>query len=214
MTFLYFLIKSANFFISISISFIPKAVSFCSFNSNIEFTCFSVKEYKFLLFLFSTNFISFNDLFIFHLYLSNNFFASSGFLEDLIILIILSIFSTLTDKPINIWALSSDLIKSYLVFLITTSCLNFRKLSKNSFKLHVFGLLSTIAKVLKPNELSIDVYLNNWRFTVSGSIFLLKSIATLIPSLLDSSLISLTPSIFLSLTNSAIFSFNEDLLTW
>ena len=36
-----------------------------------------------------------------------DFFASSGVLEDLIIFIILSRFSTETDKPIKIWALSS-----------------------------------------------------------------------------------------------------------
>ena len=75
-------------------------------------------------------------------------------------------------------------------------------------------MLSTIAKVLKPKELSIDVYLNNCLFTVSGSTFDLKSIATLIPSLLDSSLISLMPSIFLSLASSAILSFNTDLFIW
>ena len=44
--------------------------------------------------------------------------------------------------------------------------------------------------------------------------FDLKSMATLIPSLFDSSLISLIPSIFLSLTSCAILSFKADLLTW
>ena len=34
------------------------------------------------------------------------------------------------------------------------------------------------------------------------------------PSLLDSSLMSLIPSIFFSLTSCAILSFNTDLLTW
>ena len=76
------------------------------------------------------------------------------------------------------------------------------------------GLLSTIANVLNPNELSIDVYLNNCLFTVSGSTFDLKSMATLIPSLFDSSRISLIPSIFLSLTSSAIRSLSTDLFTW
>ena len=134
-------------------------------------------------------------------------------MDDLIILITLSIFSTLTDKPINIWALSSAFFKSYLVFLTTTSSLNFKKFSKKSLRLQVFGLLSTIARLLNPNELSIEVNLYNCRLTVSGSTFLLRSIATLNPSLLDSSLISLIPSIFFSLTNSAIFSFRLDLLT-
>ena len=112
------------------------------------------------------------------------------------------------------WALSSGFFKSNLVFLITISSLNFKKFSKKSLRLQVFGLLSTIAKLLNPKELSIDVYLYNCLFTVSGSTLLLRSIATLIPSLFDSSLMSLIPSIFLSLTSSAIRSFKIDLFTW
>ena len=160
------------------------------------------------------SFINFDDLVNFHFVFNSIFFASSGFLDDLIIFMTLSKFSTLIERPRRICALSSDFFKSYFVFFITTSSLNFKKLSKNSFKLQVFGFLSTIANVLNPNELSIDVYLNNCLFTVSGSIFLLRSIATLIPSLFDSSLMSLIPSIFLSLTNSAILSFKLDLFTW
>ena len=81
--------------------------------------------------------------------------ASSGVFEDLIILIILSKFSTDTDSPINMCALSSALFKSNLVFFTTTSSLNDKKLVKKSLRLHVSGFPSTIAKVLKPNELSI-----------------------------------------------------------
>ncbi len=148
---------------------------------------------------------------IFHLVFSKDFFASSGFFEDLINFITLSIFSTLTERPTSICALSSAFLRSYLVFLITTSSLNFKKFSIKSFRLQVLGLLSTIANELKQKEFSIEVYLYNCLFTVSGSIFLLKSIATLIPSLLDSSLISLIPSIFLSLTSYAFSSFKLDL---
>ena len=126
----------------------------------------------------------------------------------------LSRFSTDTESPINMCALSSAFCNSNFVFFITTSSLNFKKFSKKSFKLQVFGLLSTIAKVLKPNELSMDVYLYNCLLIVSGSTLDLKSIATLIPSLLDSSLKSLIPSIFLSLTSWAIFSISKDLFTW
>ena len=72
----------------------------------------------------------------------------------------------------------------------------------------------TIARVLKPKELSILVNLYNCLRTVSGSTAFLSSITTLIPSLLDSSLKSLIPSIFLSLTSWAILSINTDLLTW
>ena len=96
---------------------------------------------------------------IFHLLIKRDFFASSGVFDDLIILIILSKFSTDTDKPIKIWARSSAFFKSNFVFLMTTSSLKLKKFSKNSFKLQVFGFLSTIAKVLNPKELSIEVYL-------------------------------------------------------
>ena len=58
------------------------------------------------------------------------------------------------------------------------------------------------------------VSLYNCLLIVSGSTPLLSSITILIPSLFDSSLISLIPSIFLSLANKAIFSFKIDLLTW
>ena len=42
--FLNFAIRSASFLISISISFIPRAVSFCNLNSKIAKTCDSVKR--------------------------------------------------------------------------------------------------------------------------------------------------------------------------
>ena len=168
----------------------------------------------FLPFFPSTKEISFWDLLIFHLVFSIDILASSGVFDDRIIFIILSKFSTETDNPISIWARSSAFWRSNLVFLITTSSLKVKKLDKKSFSVQVWGFPSTIAKVLKPNELSIWVFLYNCLFIVSGSTPFLKSIATLIPSLLDSSLISLIPSIFFSLTNWAILSFKTDLLTW
>ena len=76
--------------------------------------------------------------------------ALSGVFEFLMIFITLSKFSTDTDNPINICALSSAFFKSNFVLLVTTSSLKFKKSSRNSFRLQVFGLLSTIAKVLKP----------------------------------------------------------------
>ena len=165
-------------------------------------------------FLFSTNLINFWVVLIFHFVLVSVSLAISGFFEFLIIFIILSIFSTATESPNNMWALSSAFFKSNLVFLVTTSSLNFKKDSKKSFKLQFFGFWSTIAKVLKLKEDSNDVYLYSCLLTVSGSVFLFKSIATLIPSRFDSSLISLMPSIFLSLINSTILSFNVDLFIW
>ena len=131
--------------------------------------------------MLSTNLISFDAWFIFQVVFKSEFFASSGFFEDLIILITLSIFSTLTDNPNKIWTLSSAFWRSNLVLFITTSSLNFKKFSKKSFKLQVFGFWSTIAKELKPKDDSIEVYLYNCLLTVSGSTFLLRSIDTLIP---------------------------------
>ena len=91
--------------------------------------------------------------------------------------------------------------KSNFTLLTTVSSLNLRNSDINSFKFKIFGLSFTIAKVLKPNELSIFVSLYNCLLTVSGSTPFLSSITTLMPSLFDSSLKSLIPSIFLSLTS-------------
>ena len=110
-------------------------------------------------FLPSTKEINFCDLLIFHFVFKIEDFASSGVFDDRIIFIILSKFSTDTDNPINICALSSAFWRSNFVFLVTTSSLNVKKFDKNSFKLQVFGFPSTIAKVLKPKELSIWVFL-------------------------------------------------------
>ena len=93
------------------------------------------------------------------------------------------------------------------------SSLNFKNSDINSFKLSILGLFPTIAKVLKPNELSILVNLYNCLLIVSGSTDFLNSITTLIPSLLDSSLISLIPSIFYLLPAEQFFSIKIDLFT-
>ena len=145
--------------------------------------------------------------------LNKFFLASSLFFEFLIILITASIFSTAVASPIKICALSSAFFKSNFTLLRTVVSLNFINSEINSFKLSNFGLLSTNAKELKPKELSIFVSLYSCLLIVSGSTPLLSSTTILIPSLFDSSLISLIPSIFLSLANNAIFSFKMDLLT-
>ena len=96
---------------------------------------------------------------IFQLVFNKDFLASSGVFEDLIILITLSKFSTETDRPTSICALSSAFLSSNFVFFITTSYLKVKKFVKKSFKLHVSGFPLTMANVLKPKELSIDVFL-------------------------------------------------------
>ena len=94
-------------------------------------------------------------MFIFHFVFNIDCLASSGVFDVRIILIILSKFSTDTDNPNKICALSSAFCRSKLVFFITTSSLKDKKFVRKSFKLQVLGFPSTIAKVLKPNELSI-----------------------------------------------------------
>ena len=103
--------------------------------------------------------ISFVLFLIFHFFESKFFLAVSVSLEFLIILIISSIFSTAVARPINMWALSSAFFKSNLTLLITVSSLKFKNSEINSFRFKIFGLLLTIANVLKPNELSMLVNL-------------------------------------------------------
>ena len=117
-------------------------------------------------------------------------------------------FSTAVAIPIKICALSSAFFKSNFTLLITVSSLNFKNSEINSFKFKILGLLFTIANVLNPKELSMFVSLKSCLLIVSGSTPFLSSMTTRIPSLFDLSLISLIPSIFLSLTSWAIFSIN------
>ena len=111
-------------------------------------------------------------------------------------------------------ALSEAFLRSNLILFVKVFSLKSTNSDINSFKLRIFGFPSTIANVLKPKEDSIDVNLYNCLFTVSGSTFLLRSKTTRIPLWLDSSLISLIPSTFLSRANSAILSFKTALFTW
>ena len=70
-----------------------------------------------------------------------------------------SIFSTAVAKPIKMCALSSAFFKSNFTLFKTVSSLNLINSEINSFKFRIFGLFSTNAKVLNPNELSIFVNL-------------------------------------------------------
>ena len=82
-----------------------------------------------------------------------------------------------------------------------------------SYRLSTFGWLSTNASIITPNVSCNCVCLYNWLSIMLGLTSLLNSMAILIPSLSDSSLKSVIPSIFLSLTSSAIFSISFALLT-
>ena len=68
--------------------------------------------------------------------------------------------------------------------------------------------------MITPNVSCIFVCLNNKFNTTLGFASFFSSITILIPSLSDSSLKSDIPTIFLSLTKSAIFSISLALLTW
>ena len=91
--------------------------------------------------------------------MKEDFFAAEVSFEFFIIFITSSIFSTAAAKPIRIFALSSAFFKSNLTLLMTVFSLNFKNSEINSFKFRIFGLFSTIAKVLKPKELSMFVNL-------------------------------------------------------
>ena len=90
-------------------------------------TCASLKQYLFLIFLFSMNLISFELFIVFHFKFNSFAFAVSGVMEFLIIFITLSKFSTATDIPIKICALSCAFFKSNSVFLVTVSSLKDKK---------------------------------------------------------------------------------------
>jgi len=108
-----------------------------------------------MFFFLSINVINLILFLIFHFLVNKFFLALSVSFEFFIILIISSIFSTAVAKPIKICARSSAFFKSNLTLLITVSSLNFKNSEINSFKFKIFGLLSTIASVLKPKEVSM-----------------------------------------------------------
>lgn len=149
---------------------------------------------------------------------SLNFFIKFSFavgtsFDDLIVLITSSRLSRAISSPSKICALSSDFLSSNSVlFIITVNlCLTYSSINLNRF--NVRGTPSTSASIIIPNVSSSWVFLYK-RFTIIlGSTSFLISITTLIPLLSDSSLKSVIPSIFLSLTSSTIFSISLDLFT-
>ena len=127
---------------------------------------------------------------------------------------ILSTLETAIAKPISTCALSLALSRSNLVRPVITSSLNSTKEEMNSLIFINFGLPLVKARELTPYELCKDENLYNLFSTTCEITPFFNSTTTLTPCLSDSSLKSLMPSIFLSLTNSAIFSSNNDLFTW
>ncbi len=122
-----------------------------------------------------------------------------------------SILSRAIRSPSNIWALFLALSRSKRDLLKTTSFLCSIKSCRYSFKSRLLGRLLTTARKLIPKELSRAVCLYRLFITMSERIPFLRSITILIPFLSDSSLRSLIPSTFFSLTRAAIFFNNFDL---
>ena len=140
--------------------------------------------------------------------------ASLGSLEDLIILIVWSNLSKATLKPSSKCNLSFALDSSKRNLLVIISNLWSIKHWFICFSPNSWGLFLSMAKRIIPKVVLNGVSENKLFKITLGSSFLFGSITILIPSLLDSSLISEIPFIFSSLTRSAIFSINLLLLTW
>jgi len=83
--------------------------------------------------------------------------------------------------PSKICTFSKALFRSNFIFLVKVFSLKFTNSDINSFKFNILGFPSTIANVLKPNEVSTDVNLYNCLLIVSGSTSLLRSTTTLTP---------------------------------
>ena len=117
-------------------------------------------------------------------------------------------------SPSNICALSSAFRSSNLVLLTTTSCLKSTKLEIKLFRFRSSGLPFTRHMLLTENEVCRAVYLYNLFNTTFAiaSRFISKTMR--IPFRSDSSLKSEIPSIFLSLTNSAVLRIKSALFTW
>ena len=139
--------------------------------------------------------------------------ASWGPLLFLISVITSSRLSMAIFKPSNIWALSFAFLSSNIVRLVTTSFLNLMNCRRSSLRFRIFGWPSTMERFITPNVPCICVCRKRLFSITSETSSLLSSTTILIPSLSDSSLISDMPSIFLSLTSSAIFSMSFVLLT-
>ena len=139
------------------------AVSLCNLSSKIALACSSENLQRpfFVKLCLGSSISSINDLTSFagHSFCINFSLASDGLFDDLISLIISSIFDTAIAKPTRIWALSLALFNKNFILLVTTSSLKSKKHSKSSFKFNVLGLPLSNATVLAPKDVCNWVYL-------------------------------------------------------
>ena len=117
-----------------------------------------------------------------------------------------SMLAMATIKPSTIWPLSLAFLSSNFVLFKTTSFLCFKNSWRISFRLSTLGWPSTKTVKFIPNDCSSWVCAKRLFSKTSTDSPFFTSITILSPSLSLSSLISLIPSIFFSLTSSAIFS--------
>ena len=140
-------------------------------------------------------------------------FASLGFCAAFISAITSSILKRATDSPSNKWALSFALLSSKIERRVTISLLCAINALKIDFRFINFGIPLSIATMLIPKTVCISVSLYKLFSITSGTSPRLSSTTIRIPSLSDSSLRPVIPSIFLSLTSSAILVMSLALFT-
>ncbi len=139
--------------------------------------------------------------------------ASAAFAEVLISSITGSMLAKATINPSSTCPRSRAFRNSNKVRRVTTSRRWRTKASSICLRFKVRGWPSTKATTLMPNTFSICVCVYRLLIRTSGTSPRRSSITIRIPSLSDSSRSSVMPSIFLSLTSSAIFSIKRALLT-
>ena len=149
-----------------------------------------------------------------HVLLSKFSRARPRFAEALIVAIISSILARATVKPSSKWPRTRALLSSKIVRRVTTSWRWRTKAAINWRKVNSFGWPLSSATILILKLDSSGVCKNKLLTITSAVSPRRKSIAIRIPSLSDSSRISVIPSIFLSRTSSAIRSISLALLVW
>ena len=140
--------------------------------------------------------------------------ASAGVEEARISAITASRLSSAMRRPSRMWSRSSALRRSKIVRRVTTSRRWSRNTASASRRFRSLGRPSTIASRFTPKDSCIGVSLNSWfRITWAEASFF-SSTTIRMPDRSDSSRKSEMPSIFFSLTSSAIRSMSRALFTW
>ena len=140
--------------------------------------------------------------------------ASAGLADPRISFTTSSRLVTATTRPSKMWARSRAFSSSNFERRVMTSSRYLTKLSMMSRSVSVSGRPPRIASMFAGKEDCAGVCRHNWLSTTSGVASRFRSMTIRTPSRLDSSRMSETPSMRLSLAASAIFSTRPDLPTW